>query len=327
MDAEEVIAETRRRVAPMAKGEIEVRPINKGGSDRTYARLSCDGAEPLVFMAYTDARPDNAAFLDVSEFLAAEGVRVPKIVAKDLGRRFLWIEDLGEDDLWAHRDDGWDVRRELYRKALTEVAIIHRLSSAPFGLQPPFDEGLYRWEQEYFLEQYVGRFLDASNEEIVALLDGGEFELLREGLAALPRSLVHRDFQSENVMVRDGEVFLIDYQGLRFGRPEYDLASLLYDPYVELGAAERDELLRIYFEIAQVGGEYDAWLRIVDRCAAQRLMQALGAYGKLGAGDGKAEFLAHIPVAKGRLVEVLGRIEEMDPVRERLLAWPEFRPT
>ena len=131
---------------------------------------------------------------------------------------------------------------------------------------------------------------------------------MREALAKLPRRWVHRDFQSENVMVRDGEVFLIDYQGLRLGRPEYDVGSLLYDPYVPMSAAEREELLRAYFEIAEVGGDYSAWLEIFHRCSAQRLMQAMGAYGFLGVGKGKADFLKHIPLARERLDEVLATL-------------------
>lgn len=317
IDPMEIAMETKRRIPSMAEGEIRVEPIDKGGSGRSYARVNCDGAVPLVFMAYTEARPDNAAFLAVSEFLAELGVAVPQIVAKDVPRRLLWIEDLGADDLWAHRTDEWQARRALYRKALVEVAKIHRLGAASIGLQPPFDEALYFWEQEYFVEQYLRRFSGAPAGEIDGLLAGEEMRDLRVGLAALPRSLVHRDFQSENVMVRDGEVYLIDYQGLRLGRPEYDVASLLYDPYVPMAESERGELLRMYAEIAKVEGGYDAWLDVFYRCAAQRLMQALGAYGKLGVGDGKAGFLKHIPVARERLAQVL-RVIGMDGVSRAL---------
>ncbi|MGI9243180.1 MAG: aminoglycoside phosphotransferase family protein [Verrucomicrobiales bacterium] len=314
MEAPEIIAETRRQVPGMADGEIQVEPIDKGGSERSYARLRCAGADPLIFMAYTTARPDNAAFLGVSEFLAELGVHVPRIVAKDLDRRLLWIEDLGADDLWAHREDPWEPRRNLYRQALEEVAKLHHHGAASIELQPPFDEGLYRWEQEYFVEQYLRRFSQSSDEEVDAVLGGAELRALREGLTALPRFLVHRDFQSENVMVRGGEVFLIDYQGLRLGRPEYDVASLLYDPYVDMADGERAELLQFYYELSRPSESFGEWQEIYYRCAAQRLMQALGAYGFLGVGKGKKEFLGHIPVARGRLVEVMSRAGGLDGV-------------
>ena len=64
---------------------------------------------------------------------------------------------------------------------------------------------------------------------------------LREDLAQRERCLIHRDFQSQNIMIRDGVPVFIDYQGLRFGLGEYDLASLIYDPYVPMNEEQREE--------------------------------------------------------------------------------------
>ena len=169
---------------------------------------------------------------------------------------FLWIEDLGSDDLWAHRNDPWGSRRELYRKALVEVGKLHRLDSASFELQPPFDEELYLWEQDYFANEFLAPASRTPKPRwLTAFSMGGELSGLLTELAALPRRLVHRDFQSENIMIRDGEVYFIDYQGLRLGRPEYDVASLVFDPYVPMPPAERDELLRIYFDLSEQTGQ------------------------------------------------------------------------
>jgi hypothetical protein len=115
---------------------------------------------------------------------------------------------------------------------------------------------------------------------------------------------VHRDFQSQNVIIREGRAWMIDYQGLRQGRPEYDLASLLYDPYVALSAEERTILGDYYFELRRGDGP-ECTPEILAMCACQRLMQALGAYGKLGAGDGKIMFLRHIAPAVENLRSVL----------------------
>ena len=117
--------------------------------------------------------------------------------------------------------------------------------------------------------------------------------------------MVHRDFQSQNVIVRDGQAWLIDYQGLRPGRPEYDLASLLYDPYVRLPDGERRELLAYYAGLHGAGEAFGSDAGVFARCACQRLLQALGAYGKLGVGDGKKAFLEHIPNAVANLRSVL----------------------
>lgn len=151
-------------------------------------------------------------------------------------------------------------------------------------------------------------------------LDPSLIDLASE-LAALPRFLVHRDFQSRNVMVRDHGIFLIDYQGLRWGRPEYDLASILLDPYVDLSAPQREHLLRFYHSAYRE----DPWEEFVDiylKCAAQRLMQALGAYGNLGRNLGKAEFLNFIPVALPRLVDVLREGNLLPGIRDLLQQAP-----
>jgi aminoglycoside/choline kinase family phosphotransferase len=111
-------------------------------------------------------------------------------------------------------------------------------------------------------------------------------------------------------MVRDGEVCLIDFQGLRPGLAQYDLASLLLDPYVTLSEPERTELLGHYLSGLHGAGARDkaAFTATFDLCAMQRLMQALGAYGKLGHKDGRTHFLSHIPAALPRLTDALGRI-------------------
>jgi aminoglycoside/choline kinase family phosphotransferase len=128
--------------------------------------------------------------------------------------------------------------------------------------------------------------------------------------------LVHRDFQSQNVIIHGGEAWLIDFQGMRPGLAQYDLASLLYDPYVELADSERAELISFYKTLldARGGTAAETFDDVFYMCAAQRLMQALGAYGFLGLQRGKPEFLAHIPAARRSLRDVAGRIEDLAPL-------------
>ena len=105
-------------------------------------------------------------------------------------------------------------------------------------------------------------------------------------------------------MIRQGKSFLIDYQGLRWGLPEYDVASMIYDPYSRFSEAEQDELAHFYFRLSKQNGrdeDFETFRTRLDRCAIQRLMQALGAYGFLGLVKEKREFLEHIPTAVSRL--------------------------
>jgi len=308
-----------------AQAELEMDPIEKGGSDRAYCRVKKTGGSggpgSVVLMLYTERRPDNKSFFPATEALMLSGLRTLRIYHHDTANMRAWMEDLGEEDLWMARHDAAR-RTALYQNTLQEAARLHgtRWTDIPEAwrakLQPPFDEKLYAWEQGYFFDQWAARFSALSAAELAAVREGAELAALRQELAALPRSPVHRDFQSQNVIIRDGEAWLIDYQGLREGRPEYDLASLLYDPYVCLPAEERAALRDYYFNLR--GPDHAGCTeRILAMCACQRLMQALGAYGKLGAGDHKPAFLRHIPPAVEILRGVLresGLVPSLDAV-------------
>src|SRR4029077_12169673 len=171
-----------------------------------------------------------------------------------------------------------------------------------------FNAALYVWEQNYFFENCLARFFkidDAQLRELAALPALGE---IARHLASLPRVLVHRDFQSQNILVRNGQAYLIDFQGMRPGLAQYDLASLLYDPYVDLTGPEQDELLEHY-----CGRKPDAgFLETLRLCAMQRLMQALGAYGFLGLVKGHKHFLEHIPKAVNSLCQVVAGIDGLE---------------
>jgi len=119
---------------------------------------------------------------------------------------------------------------------------------------------------------------------------------------------MHRDFQSQNILLRNGQAYLIDFQGMRPGLAQYDLASLLYDPYVELTQDEHDELLEHYCS-EKPSPDFLETLRL---CAMQRLMQALGAYGFLGLVKDYQHFLQHIPRAVQSLREVVGKIDGLE---------------
>ena len=305
--------ESTRHVPGWAGASTTMELIEKGGSDRHYWRVTATGRsggpETAIVMVYTANRPDNLSFFAATEVLAKAGARVPAVHHHDAARRVAWLEDLGRQDLWDHRESA--DRGVLYRSALREAARVHAIDPdrVPAGLagqlQPPFDEALYQWEQEYFLKEFAARFSAAGESEREAVRQGPGLAALRRRLAALPRRMVHRDFQSQNVIIRNDEAWMIDYQGLRPGRPEYDLASLLYDPYVVLPEDERAELIAYAATLQGEGEQFGADAEVLAMCACQRLMQALGAYGKLGVGDGRTSFLRHVPNALRNLRGVL----------------------
>lgn len=162
---------------------------------------------------------------------------------------------------------------------------------------PPFDEALYRWEQEYFFEHLVEGLLGMDAD---SLREAPEFRDLARRLGASAKHLVHRDFQSQNLLLKDGDAWWIDFQGMRRGRQEYDLASLVFDPYMDHSADDREAILSIWEDISEDRPE----ATIFRECAAQRLMQALGAYGNILKKRGDEWYAQHIPVAARLLGEV-----------------------
>ena len=298
---------------------VTVAPIEKGGSGRKFWRMHV-GGQSLILVRYGEDRPENKQYVAIGLFLSSVGVRVPLVHFHDEAEGIIVMEDAGDTDLWSQQEAPWRERRALYQRTLDQALTLHTQAHLAPGAehikhQPVFDAALYRWEQEYFFEHCLGRHF--------GIAEAPDRERLREiagELAAEPRCLVHRDFQSQNIIVRDGEVCLIDFQGLRPGLAQYDLASLLLDPYVSLSPEEREELLAHYLSGLHGPGRADNphFRALYDLCAMQRLMQALGAYGKLGHVDGRTHFLAHIPTALGRLREVLTRVAGVERLRECL---------
>jgi aminoglycoside/choline kinase family phosphotransferase len=327
MKTELLLRQTRRRLPAFSEGEIEIAPIEKGGSDRKFYRVSCAPERSLILVKYNLERAENRHYVRIAEFLTEHGIAAPKIYFHDPEEGMIWIEDLGVNDLFNFREDTWLVRGALYRSALDEIAKLHELPQSQWsdldGQMPPeFNAALYRWEQNYFLENCLGRIFGVKEENQHELASLSALTEIADRLAGLPRVLVHRDFQSQNIIVRSGHAYLIDFLGMRQGLAEYDLASLLFDPYVELSGAEREELCSYYIErrCLRSVGQMRKTLRF---CAMQRLMQALGAYGFLGLVKGHRHFLAHVPAALDSLRNVIAEIELLQPLGAALASLPK----
>jgi aminoglycoside/choline kinase family phosphotransferase len=183
-----------------------------------------------------------------------------------------------------------------------------------------FDAALYRWEQNYFFANCLGAHFGVEETKRTELSRLPALNRIAEELAQRPRVFVHRDFQSQNIIIRNAQAHLIDFQGMRPGLAEYDLASLLFDPYVEFSSAEREELLQAYEKKREaarlpVSPEFRETFR---RCGIQRLMQALGFYGFAALVKGNKTFLKHVPAGMESLRSLVGEIPDLDELRVAL---------
>ncbi|MEY2480225.1 MAG: N-acetylmuramate 1-kinase [Verrucomicrobiota bacterium] len=317
-----LLRQTRIHFPRFDETEVAITPIEKGGSDRKFYRVRCAAEQTIILVKYDLAREENRHYVKIAEFLAGHDIRAPKIYFHDAAEGLIWIEDLGEQDLWSYRGEDWKVRRSFYESALDEIAKLHRLPESICvemrqHLPAEFNAALYLWEQNYFFENCLGRYFGLKEKELLELAALPALQMIAHRLASRPRVLVHRDFQSQNIVMRDGQAYLIDFQGMRPGLPEYDLASLLYDPYVDLTGEQRDELANYYCERQRDAGiAVDDFQETLQLCAMQRLMQALGAYGFLGLVKGSESFLKFIPAATKSLHSIIQKHAGLEKLAE-----------
>jgi len=286
---------------------LEIRSVQElmiRGSDRVYSRLFLKSGETLILCVYGEERSENNAFAEAADLFADIGLNVPAVKSHHLTDRWVLQEDLGDMSLFsALSEKGLEASLLLYRQTIRNAAILHekglhRAQEKGFQPQPPFDQSLLRWESQYFLE-YLGRqylkteLLDAEIEK--------DLDRIRRRLLAQSEVLLHRDLQSQNVMVHLKNAVLIDFQGARKGPALYDVVSLLEDPYVELPERMKRELLTLYCEERTPNPAWELEDPDYLATASQRLMQTLGAYAFLTLFKERVEFEKFIPRALSRL--------------------------
>lgn len=282
--------------------EADIRKVAKGASTRAFYRFS-KGGEKLVGCFYSDLPRENFLYAPIAEFLCGCGLPVPKILYHDAQKKIIVMEDAGERDIGELQAEEM---RGAYFAALRAAKILHtkaseKFAANPIELCPPFDADLYRWEQDYFYRECAQGVFGINIPR-----PDSDFEILTRRLLDFPCRLLFRDFQSQNIMVSEGgDIRVIDFQGMRLGNPFYDVASLLFDPYVEkLGGEFVDDALGEYLNFlpdASFPGFAES-REMLNFAGVERLLQALGAYGFLSAKKGKTGYAKYFAPAAANLL-------------------------
>ncbi len=318
---EDLICFSRKALGLTQSVSIELAPLEGRGSDRAFYRLTWDRKDSAILIYYDPKREENLYYADIATFLRGIHVPVPWLIGHDPAVCLIVMEDLGGTDLWALRETSWETRRTLYQKTLAIVRNLHcfpekDFPSAHVKLMQGFGPDLYRWEQDYFRDYFLKNFCGIQLEPSVERELEVELSGLAERLIRTKRCLIHRDLQSQNVMIRDGDPFLIDFQGMRFGSSFYDLGSLLCDPYVEFNGDQRMDLLLYYYNLSKQDLSWKDFQKMFWEASAQRLMQALGAYGFLGLKKGLKAFLEHIPAGVQNLHLAASQVASLPCLQE-----------
>ncbi|HSY32246.1 MAG TPA: RNase adapter RapZ [Verrucomicrobiae bacterium] len=280
-----------------------------GGSGRQIIRLSNE-KNTAIGIVY-GVREENVAFLDFSKHFRKHGLPVPEIYGEDLDHGVYLEEDLGNTTLYEFLSKNRKAATiaapvvEAYRKV---VAILPRFqveagrdvnyeACYPIG---SFDRQSVAWDLNYFKYYFLRLAGVPFNEQ--ALED--DFGRLTDFLMTADRDyFLYRDFQSRNIVLRDGQPFFVDYQGGRKGALQYDIASLLFDAKADLPPELRQELLDDYLDALSgyVKVDREAFMKHYYVYVYVRILQALGAYGFRGFYERKQHFLQSVPFAMKNL--------------------------
>jgi aminoglycoside/choline kinase family phosphotransferase len=289
--------EPPERVVPL-QGDL-------GGSGRKIIRLA--NAKVSVIGILYGVREENIAFLEFSKHFRRHGLPVPEIYAEDLDHGAYLEEDLGDTTLFeflSKNRSGANTSPqvlEAYRKVVGvlprfQVEAGRDLNYSVCYPNPSFDRQSIAWDLNYFKYYFLRLAGIPFNEQAVE----DDFSRLTEFLLSAPRDyFLFRDFQSRNIMLRNGDPYFVDYQGGRKGALQYDIASLLYDAKADLPPELRQQLLDHYLD--RLSGfiplDRAAFMQHFYPYVYIRIMQALGAYGFRGFFERRAHFLQSVPYA------------------------------
>jgi aminoglycoside/choline kinase family phosphotransferase len=294
---------------------FEMLPLS--GSYREYARLRAGSVS--VIGAYNADVKENTAFLTFSRQLAESGIPVPEIYIVNETQTLYLQEDLGNVTLF---DFISDVRKsegfsrtivDEYKKVLAvlpqiQVTAGHQIDYSVCYPRAAFDKQSMLWDLSYFKYYFLKLARIQFDEQLL------EDDFLRFAdylLSADSSYFMYRDFQSRNVMLKDGGVYFIDYQGGRKGALQYDLASLLYDGKADIPQQTRNELFEFYLDQLEniIPVDRYEFIRFFRGFVIIRIMQAMGAYGFRGFYEKKEHFLKSIPYALDNLDYLLKRLD------------------
>ncbi len=273
------------------------------GSARSYFRLSNDAVSAIG--VYNDDDAENQAFVSFAEHFAQAGLPVPEVLQVDFKNHVYIQQDLGDlslFDLMQRESDESKVLCEKYLQEtidlLPEIQVLGH-KGLDYSIAYPresFDAQSMRWDLNYFKYHFLKLSGLNFNEQ---KLENDFDEIIRVLDAASRDFFLFRDFQTRNIMISEGKVWFIDFQGGRKGFPAYDLASLLFDAKADITHALRQSLLEQYLDGLEALSNLKAadFLLLYPGFVLIRKLQAMGAFGFRGIFEQKTHFIQSIPYA------------------------------
>jgi aminoglycoside/choline kinase family phosphotransferase len=318
---------------------IDCKALTASGSNRRYFRLS--GTNGVMIGVAGVSAEENAAFITMAQHFSEKKLNTPQLFAHTADRMYYLQQDLGDVSLFDFIAEGRktgifsEQEKEMLHRVIGLLPRFQILADKNFDYSAcypvsEFNRRSVFWDLNYF--KY--NFLKISGLEFQENLLENDFERFADVLLkARPVGFQYRDFQSRNVMLKNGEPYFIDFQGGRRGALHYDVASFLWQAKANFGDELREELLKTYFCELKKYIDFDEteFRRSLVNFTLFRILQTLGAYGFRGYFEKKAHFVQSIPQAIKNLEVLLQNADfEQFPylteILKKLVVLPQFVP-
>jgi aminoglycoside/choline kinase family phosphotransferase len=300
--------------------------VPSDGSKRIFYRLSSD-QDSFIVMNYPpiekSEEKENISYVKIGEHLFKQGIPVACIYRYDLDHGWFIMEDLGKISLQKTVQNSKN-RTGMYKRVVELLIQIQLKGKENFNPEWCYHTKKYnrfvmeKFESDYFLTYFL-KGLHGLNQDLDKLKSSFKHLSYNASLAD-NNFFLHRDFQSRNLIIKDNKIGIIDWQGGRFGPLQYDLASLLIDPYVGLKKEETTLLYDYYITLLEkclpnISGSFSKYYPYI---AIQRNLQILGAFSYLSKVQGKNGFFVYIAPALHSLGGLLKEINdhELNPIRK-----------
>lgn len=307
-------------------GITNIERLTGDASTRRYYRVQCESRSYVVCL---DNQSDDGfnPFVATQSFFEGRGVRVPKVYHTDLKKGYILEEDLGDETLLRKLSEintsGEEL--EIYERILDEMIKIHtiphvdleksHISGQKFDFEKLINE--IDFTVDYFIEKFLGIEDETFKRSIIE-----EFYPVCRRLSSEKMVCCHRDFHSRNIMFKDGELIIIDFQDARLGIPQYDLASLLDDCYYDLSPKNREALMKRYFEKLPKDvhgqGDFEMFRSLYDDMLLQRVFKAVGSFAYIYHFRKDHRYIKYIGFAMEKIKNVLLDRPELSGLKNKL---------
>jgi len=307
-------------------GEVpvgELFPASSDASFRRYFRWQA-GSRSLILMDAPPPQEDCRPFVKMADVLGRAGVHVPLVLAEDLARGFLLLDDLG-------RQTYLDVISSANADALFADAIAALMAFQQLPMEddlPSYDDALLRRELQLFPDWYVREHLGCTLSETQQIQWRRICDQLVDSALAQPQVLVHRDFMPRNLMLSQPNPGVLDFQDAVYGPVTYDITCLFKDAFLSWPQAQVDRWLLDYWERAQalavpVQASFEEFLRASDLMGVQRHLKVIGIFARICYRDGKPKYLGDVPRFFAYIQAVIARRPELAELGDFLASLPE----